>query len=221
MKPNGKLEDVPIFEVLKFCEQNSLTGCLNINNETNHAELNFNKGQLQEVKYNKLIDDQAMDEILTWEKGSFQIEPSILHIEGEEKEKQTEEEEISDDPLKAMEYFSIQLINKLITVVGSRSIEQLLSKTRDSLIPFFPNLNDLIIKITETDQIFILESDEIKDKDILSIGVFMQSLIEKCKAITIGMSFLNLQSLAGPYFEVLEKNSFFEYMSHAKEFVNQ
>jgi len=77
----GKLADQPLIEVLKFCEQNSLTGLLKLNNNNKDAELEFLKGQLQEASYKDLSEDEVMDEILNWEKGTFEIEPKILSNE--------------------------------------------------------------------------------------------------------------------------------------------
>lgn len=219
MKPHGSLKDFPVFEVLKFCEQNSLTGMLNINDEKNHAELSFEKGQLLEVKYNKLVDDQALDEILTWQEGSFLIEPTILNIENNPVDEDLAEPIISDEPIKAVEYFATQLIKSLISIVGSKTMKQLISKTNDSLIPFFPNLEYIKTEITKNVKVTYSQSNEINDKDFLTIGVFLQVIIENCQQHTIGMSFLNLDKIAGPYIQILQKNSFFEYMTHAKEFV--
>jgi len=219
MKPAGKLEEVPIFEVLKFCEQNSLTGLLNINIDDNHAELNFLKGQLQEVKLNNLIDDQAMDEILSWEKGIFQIVPILLEIENKNKKSKPIQEPITDESLKAVLYFANQLIGKLNTIVGSLTMQQLVSKTMDSLQLYFPFVKNLKIKIDDNVEISNLNLEEKNGKIILSMGVFLQFLLENCKSHTIGLSFLNIHQLAEPHFETLKRISFFEYMSHASEFV--
>ncbi len=220
MKPTGTLEDFPVFEVLKFCEQNSLTGLLNINNEKNHAELIFEKGQLQQVKFNKLVDDKAMDEILGWQQGFFQIEPSIMKIENQSIDEVTEIPLNNDDPIVAIEYFATQLIMTLITIVGSKNVKQLISKTNDLLISFFPNLEFIKTEISKNVNVSFTQPQNINEKDFLSMGVFLQVIIENCKKDTIGMSFLDLKKISGPYAQILQKISFFEYMTHAKEFVS-
>lgn len=219
MKPSGSLAEIAVYDVLKFCEQNSLTGRLNLDKNEDHAEVTFIKGQLQQVIYNEFLDDQAMDEILKWEEGTFQIEPSLLEIEQKEKEITEQENTDSEDPIIGIEYFTNNLINTLITIIGLRRLQEIMKDRKESLIPFFPNLENMNFDLTAHNNISFSKSEKFGDKEILSVSVFLKVLIENCKQFTFGMSFLNLQKLAGSYYNILESRSFFEYMSHAKEFV--
>jgi len=65
------------------------------------------------------------------------------------------------------------------------------------------------------------KKSKLNDKDYLALGVFLQLFLEDCKQHTLGMSFLDINDLSQPHKDALQNVSFFEYMSHAKEFVQQ
>ena len=227
IKPTGKLEEFPLIDILKFCEQNSLTGLLKLINDADYAELEFLKGQLQKAAFKELSDDEAMDEILNWDKGSFEIEPTILNIDQNEikgtdtTEPDNVKSSVSGEPIDAIKYFTVNLISKLIATVGSRIVQDTIEKNKKDLVTFFPELEEFNIKILKEIEVSYNKNTEMNDKDYLAIGVFLQLFIEECKQHAIGMSFLDIHNLSEPHKEKLESISFFEYMSHAKEFVQQ
>ena len=231
IKPKGSLEEHPLIEVLKFCEQNSLTGLLKLNNDSEDAELEFLKGQLQKASYKELTDDEVMDEILNWEKGSFEIEPSILKMDSTEEEKTETKDELieelkkvdsqSAEPIDAIKIFTANLVNRLIAIVGSRIVQDTFKKIKKNTATFFPDVEGFSLDIAKGVKIKYSKKSELNDKDYLALGVFLQLFIEECKQHAIGMSFLDISELSKPHKDTLQKISFFEYMSHTKEFVHQ
>jgi CRP-like cAMP-binding protein len=227
IKPTGKLEEFSLVEVLKFCEQNSLTGLLKLNNDEDYAELSFFKGQLQKASFKELSDDEAMDEILNWDKGSFEIEPSILNIEQEEIDESVEtvsasaESNDSVKPIEAIKYFTVNLVTKLIATVGSRIVQDAYEKIKKDLVTYFPDIEGFKLNIIKEIKVTYNKKTELNDKDYLALGVLLQLIIEDCKQHAIGMSFFDIFDLSEPHKDTLENISFFEYMSHAKEFVHQ
>ena len=227
IKPTGKLEDFSLIDVLKFCEQNSLTGLLKLNNEDEYAELEFLKGQLQKATFKEFSDDETMDEILNWDKGTFEIEPSILNID----QKEIKESEATgpdsimtatpSEPIDAIKYFTVNLVSKMIATVGSRIVQETFEKIKKDLITYFPDVEGFNIKIVKEIDVSYNKKIELNDKDYLALGDFLQLFIEECKQHAIGMSFLNIFALSEPHKDTLDNISFFEYMSHAKEFVHQ
>ncbi len=231
IKPKGSLEEHSLIEVLKFCEQNSLTGLLKLNNDSEDAELEFLKGQLQKASYKELTDDEVMDEILNWDKGSFEIEPSLLNIESSsEGTKDTKEELIEElknvdsqgsEPIDVIKNFTTNLVNRLISIVGSRVVQDAFKQINKNTANFFPDVKGFSLDITKGIEIKYNKKSELNDKDYLALGVFLQLFIEECKQHAIGMSFLDISELSEPHKNTLQNISFFEYMSHAKEFVHQ
>ncbi|HID40396.1 MAG TPA: response regulator, partial [Calditrichaeota bacterium] len=87
--PAGYLKDVPLVDLISFCESNSLTGSMTITNEGQDGKFEFLSGQLQSVVLGDKQDDQALDEMLNWTDGYFQIKvrPLTLKKDKEEEEK--------------------------------------------------------------------------------------------------------------------------------------
>ena len=231
IKTKGKLGDQPLIEVLKFCEQNSLTGLLKLNNNNEDAELEFLKGQLQKATYKDLSEDEVMDEILNWEKGTFEIEPKILKMNNEVEESESQEEINSEEkkdavgegiePIDAIKYFAENLINRLIAIVGSRIVQDTFDNIKESTSTFFPDVKGFNLKLSKGLKLEYKKKSKLNDKDYLALGVFLQLFIEDCKQHALGMSFLDIIELSHPHKDALQNISFFEYMSHAKEFVQQ
>ncbi len=78
--PQGTLDAVDVISLLKFAEENSLTGYLEIRNEEDKALFTFEKGQLKNLDYNGKEETEAMDEILLWKAGRFTIEPEMFNL---------------------------------------------------------------------------------------------------------------------------------------------
>ncbi len=81
--PSGNLRDKHLTEVLAFCEENSLTGTLEIKHEGDKAVITYDKGNLSQVNLRDLTDDQAIDLMMGWNEGEFTIKPKIMTFEEE------------------------------------------------------------------------------------------------------------------------------------------
>ncbi len=248
--PSGLLKDNSFFEILKFCEQNSLTGLLKLSHEDQHAEINFVKGNVQDVDMNELSDDEAMDQLMQWTDGAFTIEPKLFSIDEEihrsdeetndEREEDLADESVPDEvPLKDMEtqtaevvegekkvltteeviiHLIDKLLSRLIAIIGSQALKEIITKAKKELEPYFPIISTFQIKVAPQVQVEFNFSDTWDEKKTLAVAVFMQTLLKSCQTMVVGMSYLDLRSLAGDYSSDLEEISFFDYMKHADEF---
>ena len=81
--PSGSLKDKHITEVIAFCESNSLTGILEVTHGSDTAVITYDKGVLQNIKLRDFNDDEALDQMMSWEDGQFIIKPKIISFEGE------------------------------------------------------------------------------------------------------------------------------------------
>ncbi len=89
--PSGNIEDVPIIDLISFAESNSLTGSMTINSGDKNGAFEFERGALQSVKVGGVSDDKALDEMLSWKSGHFQIKVRPLTLKTNKK-KNIEEE---------------------------------------------------------------------------------------------------------------------------------
>jgi CheY-like chemotaxis protein len=86
--PSGDLKDVPLIDLIGFCESNSLTGTMTIESGENNGTLEFKSGELIQVRVGNSVNDQALDEALTWQEGRFDIKvkPLVLKKQNVSKE---------------------------------------------------------------------------------------------------------------------------------------
>jgi len=86
---SGKLdENKTIGDVMGFCDQKALTGDIKVQHGSLNATISYDGGQIMYVRCGAKKDDEALDEILEWETGTFQIIPREISFEaliGEEK----------------------------------------------------------------------------------------------------------------------------------------
>lgn len=78
--PKGTLKENNLVELISFCESNSLTGELIITKNGDKGIFQYEKGILLNVKLGGVEDDQALDKMLKWEDGDFEIKPKPLSI---------------------------------------------------------------------------------------------------------------------------------------------
>ena len=214
MTPSGDLSKISLVNVLKFCEQNSLSGKLKLENAGKKAVFDFDKGQLQTIKMDNLSETEAMDTLLEWKEGKFIIEPSLFNIE---------DSTISDGSISSselVEKFIKITLEQLISIIGSDEISKMVEHAKKRLGTFFPILDTCQIKIGSEIDITLpcSKAEELNDKQILAIAVFLQSVYESCKQLVVGLTYLDLEQLSGKYSKKLKDISFFEYMRHAEEF---
>jgi len=218
ISPSGSLSEIPFHEVLKFCEQNSLTGNIKLNHNNEHAEIVFRKGNVQNVSLGQLNDAEAIDVMMQWKSGTFIIEPSLFSIEEGIKAKEDESRELKDIP-SLIEVLLDATLKKLVSIIGSQAVSDIIEDTLKQLEAYFPTLKSHHFEIMPKIRSDLKYENKWGDKETLAIAVFLQSLIKNCRSIVFGISFMDMKELAGEHKSQLEKISFFDYMEHADEFV--
>ncbi len=93
--PRGSLNDVPLVDLIRFCESNSITGTLHVEKDGQKGAMEFKAGQLQKVTLADLSEDQAMDTMLNWNEGVFSIDLRPLKLEGLKEKKETAAAEVN------------------------------------------------------------------------------------------------------------------------------
>ncbi len=229
ISPSGSLSDTPVMDVLKFCEENSLTGRILLDHEDKKAEIKYLKGNVHKIEMDDLGDADAMDALTTWNEGRFRIEPSLFFQEEEnaplvtksndnvvkEKNKKMEAETKIPDVLEVFLKLSFE---KLVDLVGSQKLREITTMVHEQCKPYFPTLEGCKFDVVPEIKIELSIPDKWTDRETLAIAVFLETVIKKSQSLVFGMSFLNLEELAGESSPALKNISFFDYMEHAKEF---
>lgn len=90
--PSGSLTDVPVDELIRFCESNSITGNLILTRDGLKGIFDFEAGRILNISLGDKKDDQALDEMLSWKEGDFEIKVRPLKIKKEPAAGQEEED---------------------------------------------------------------------------------------------------------------------------------
>jgi CRP-like cAMP-binding protein len=212
--PSGNLAEIPLIEMLKFCEHNSLSGLLRLQHRNQKAELNFLKGQIQTIQYKGLPESEAMDELMSWQEGQFIIEPEMYSLDEHAYSDRTE----SSDTYILENYFQ-DVLNRLVGIVGSQKLKEIVEDTWNRQRAFFPTLQSCTFKIGNKIKIDLSSITEYGDKEILSLAVFLKSIYEKCRTLVVGMSFLDLEEISDDKKGRLDELAFFEYMDQAQDLI--
>jgi CRP-like cAMP-binding protein len=217
IKPSGRLSEITFAELLKYCEQNSLTGKLILKNKDNTAEIVFSKGIAQQVKLNDLNEAEALDVLMQWNQGSFVIEPSVFSFE-EEKVHKKEKNSMNKNVPEVLEQLIYRSFEKLIAVVGSQILKEVVGYALKELTPFFPTLEKCTFSIVPKITAKLVVEDNWSDKHTLAVAVFLQTIFKNCRPMVVGMNYFNIEEIAGKNKQDLDSISFFQYMAHANEF---
>jgi CRP-like cAMP-binding protein len=92
--PSGSLKDTQLIDLITFCENNSLTGQLILTKNGQKGIFDYESGELISVVVGDLHDDKALDEMLYWEDGNFEIKAKPLTLEQKKKKQAEAEKEI-------------------------------------------------------------------------------------------------------------------------------
>jgi CRP-like cAMP-binding protein len=82
---SGSLTDKTIVDLITFCESNSLTGSMTIIKGSEKGIFEYKNGEVVSVQLGSLKDDTALDTLLGWKEGKFEIKVKPLTLEVKEK----------------------------------------------------------------------------------------------------------------------------------------
>ncbi len=106
--PSGSLKDMALVDLISFCEANSLTGDMKISHGDELGVFEFERGELLSIKLGNLADDAALDKMINWQDGRFEINVRPLTL------KTTPEEETVDDVKKVLIVNNSKVVRRVI-----------------------------------------------------------------------------------------------------------
>jgi CRP-like cAMP-binding protein len=234
ISPKGSLEDVAVIKLLKYCEDNSLTGELILRNNTRLAVLSFDKGQVEKISYDDKDEDEAMDEIINWDKGDFIIEPVIFNVSEEDNEdKKTDsdaaaeneieneaelEDPVTTDSVELFHNYLQEKFQEIICFSGSKSLQSVIDKSYKKFDKFFDLKNILTIEIIPELKIVLADDLEITDKVALSVAVLLSDIINTIEYDIFGINLWSPKSNDIRINSYLKSKLFFEYYEQAGDF---
>ncbi len=220
--PRGSLEDVDVIKLLKYAEENSLTGSIQIRHDKQKAVFHYEKGQLAELDFAGKEENEAMDEILGWQQGDFLIEPKSFTF-GEESEKlepdESKKDEDEDIRSVFLTYFTEKL-EELVQLAGSRHLKFTVNKANDKLGRYFEVQNQFQFTIMPELEIRLPAAARWNDRCTLFLAVLLRDVINTLAREMIGMEFWSPQSQNAQINQKLSELQFFQYYQQAQDLVH-
>ncbi|RMH60252.1 MAG: response regulator [Calditrichaeota bacterium] len=90
LQHKGSLEDVPLEKVLELCLKDNITGELILQQDNRVGRVRLNSGDILGVELEDSRDDQALDILRQWTRGTFVIRPSAMTLSRELHTRQNE-----------------------------------------------------------------------------------------------------------------------------------
>jgi len=219
--PRGNLTEIGVIKLLKYAEENSLTGEITLVHNEKNAIFHYQKGQLEALEFEEKDEGEAMDEILEWENGEFIIEPRVFKIA------EQIEEEKPEDVLRGKvtcQYFEQYLMEKFagfIRFSGSRITQSTLNKSFHKFRAYFSVADDFKI-ITAPEFVVKIEPETSwTEKHTLFLAVLLRDVVETLSRDLVGIDFWSVRSADAEVDDILTRHSFYEYFNQAADFINE
>jgi hypothetical protein len=213
--PIGNLEDNSIIELMRYSEENSLTGKILIKSGSQLAVLNYERGDIQGVELDHKTADDFLDTILTWKVGNFKIEPRPFIIK---KEKIQELEHDNKDKV-TYEFYLNDLITVLniisgnaIKIIGRTIVENFLKKIQKQMYKDYPQL--YLFNVVSGGHVELYEnmdSRSVKEEEILATAIWLKKFINECSRYEIKFETFDITYVTHTYYDVLKSNGFYDY----------
>lgn len=219
--PKGRLRDTGVIRLLKYAEENSLSGKIIIKHGDKVAFFEFQKGQLNNLDFENKDEDEAMDVILEWKDGEYIIEPNIFSTEDRGKQS-VQKETSTGEKMKTDEIFknyATEKFTELIHFSGSKSTQSALNRSYHKFENYFDVSKEIQIKTDPELTVFITPDDKWTDKHTLFMAILLRDVIGALERDVVGMRFWTPKSISNNINTELETLQFFEYYDQATDFV--
>jgi CRP-like cAMP-binding protein len=219
ISPHGYIKDTDLVKLLKFAEENSLTGRITIKRKDRQAIFNYRKGHLEKLDFENKTEVQAMDELFTWSDGEFKIEPSIFKFSSTT---ELEITELTSDQLSFPQILSAYLHEKFsefIRIAGSRITQTALNKSYHKFRNYFSMINEIQIRTTPELEVEVSMIDQWTDKHVLFSAVLLRDVVNTIEKDLVGMKFWSNRTNNVTINNKLNELQFFVYYDQAYDLV--
>lgn len=220
--PSGQLSDNAIIDVIRYCEDNALTGSVFLKNKKNSGKLDFDHGKIVNIILN---DDENQDHlvaILKWKEGSFRIEPKPFIFKLEKagnKPENDEKHQISEFTLKDLVSVLNLITNFTIKIIGKTIVENFLVRSQKQLYEEFPDL--YLFKVESGGYIELYENTddrETKDDELIATAIWVRNLVKECSRYDFKFETFDVKHCTHSYYEILQHIGFYDYYLTSEDY---
>lgn len=201
----GELTETRPLDLIHFAEEHLFTGKIFLQKENENAEISFKHGQLISVMIDGIDGKERFKEIITWDKGKFEVTPEKKAVVISQAGSSTEN--IQDNPiLVALNSVSLYATG----ILGIAVAKNLLETSRDKLLEKYPALEE--ISIMSNCAIAVNEDSVFKvtQKSIEGSALFIRQFMNECKNIALGFDQLDIRKLTSNEEKKLEIIGFYK-----------
>ena len=217
IQPTGFLKDFGLIRILNFAEQNALTGKIILQKDEDEAIFDFEKGQLQKLSYKDLEEDEALDKLLEWVDGRFQIKPAFWDIISENLENMPLRTREAEQLVRAFEQYFRKKFKEFIRFAGSRSTQVALNKSLHKLHTLFGCEELFQFQIQPQLKVDFSKVEKFGEKEALILSVLLNHIVRYLQMEIIGMEFWEVRTQDNEINAELEKYDFFTLFEQAGE----
>jgi hypothetical protein len=203
-----------VITLLKYIEDNSLTGELDLSHNGDDAKFFFKKGQLVDLSYKDLNETEAMDEILAWKEGEFIIKPDLFRLNSDE----TVATPAKDQTAELFRNYLAEKIEEFNQFAGLQVTKNALRQSFHKFKDYFDVVSDIEIESTPEVKVLI-KNNNWSEKHTLFSAILLRDLVTTIERDVIGIEFWSPGSSNTEMDEQLQKISFFEYYEQATDFI--
>jgi CRP-like cAMP-binding protein len=217
-KPHGDLNDINVIQLIKYAEDNALTGKITFEKEKDTAVFIYKKGQLVKLEFADYDEDEGMDILLGWKKGSYRIEPHVFKpLQSDENDSENKDEGTS--VLTTVEKYLHEKFLEFIHFAGSRITQRALNRCYHNFEQYFDIISEIKIQILPEFEIELKTSDNWTDKHTLLLAIIIRDVVSAIDNQVIGMIFWTPRSEDDTINSLLENLQFFEYYEQSTDVI--
>ena len=86
----GDLKDYTFDEILQLCNNEAFSGEMVMRKGDEEGIILLNRGEIEEIKYRDLDEDESLDTLRKWQEGSFVLRPKTIKIKSKKNDKAKE-----------------------------------------------------------------------------------------------------------------------------------
>jgi hypothetical protein len=212
--PSGALSENSIIDILKYCEENSLTGIVNLVSGSDTAKMEYRRGEILMISLNDIEDIDYLSEILGWSKGSFKIEPKPFLLEKRRKDDNSETVELTVEDFTLRDLVTVfNLVTAhAVRLIGKTIIESFLKRTQRILNSRFSEL--YLFSVERGGNVNLYEQSgnrTAKDAELLAMAIWARKLILECSKYDIKFETFDIRHVTHAYFDILKHIGFYDY----------
>jgi CRP-like cAMP-binding protein len=219
--PSGELADNSIIDLLKYCEENALTGRVVLKTADDIATMDYQRGEILTITLNDNTDIDYLSDLLGWSEGTFRIEPKpfvLAKRTGSTDRVEGAQLVVDEFTLKDLIAVFNLVCQHSVRIIGRTIVESFLKRTQKILNDRFPEL--YLFSVERGGFINLYEQStnrRTKDDELIAMAVWIRKMIAECSKYDMKFETFDIRHVTHAYYDILKHIGFYDYYITADE----